>query len=125
MKIIIVVEDLIFLSKIQQTAKLTGVEIEVTPLARLKERLEDTESISAVIFDLNHRSGLAVDSMREMKTDPRNRGIPAIAFLSHVQAELAAQARDAGCDLLLARSAFTAQLSQILQKYSSRSSVAQ
>ncbi len=117
-KIVVVVEDLIFLSKIQQTAKLTGIETEMVQIQKLGERLSAPDSVSAVIFDLNHRSGQAVESLRAMKTDPRTRQIPAIAFLSHVQADLAKAARDAGCDLLLARSAFTEQLPELLRRYS-------
>ncbi|MGH9356999.1 MAG: hypothetical protein ACRD10_12780 [Terriglobia bacterium] len=118
LKIIVLVEDLIFLSKIQQTAKLTGVEIESVPLQRLGERLANRSDVSAVIFDLNHRSGQAVEALRAMKSDPQNTRIPAIAFLSHVQTGLAKDAREAGCDLLIARSAFTAQLPDLLRRYS-------
>ncbi|MGH9359189.1 MAG: hypothetical protein ACRD1O_08445 [Terriglobia bacterium] len=117
-KIVVVVEDLIFLSKIQQTAKLTGIETETAPLQKLSERLAEPESITAVIFDLNHRSGQAVEALRAMKADLKTQHIPAIAFLSHIQTDLAAAARGAGCDLLLARSAFAAQLPQLLRKYS-------
>ena len=117
-KIIVVVEDLIFLSKIQQTAKLTSVEIEALPLQKLGERLASGSAVSAVIFDLNHHSGQAVEALRAMKADSQNRRIPAIAFLSHVQTDLAKAAREAGCDLLLARSAFTEQLPDLLRRYS-------
>lgn len=117
-KIIVVVEDLIFLSKIQQTAKLTEVETETVQMQKLIERLAGPGSVSAVVFDLNHRSGRAVEVLRAMKADPRTQQIPAIAFLSHVQTDLAKAARDAGCDLLLARSAFTEQLPQLLRRYS-------
>jgi hypothetical protein len=38
-----------------------------------------------------------------------------VAFLSHVQVELAAQARAAGCSEIMPRSAFTQNLAAILQ----------
>ena len=38
-----------------------------------------------------------------------------VAFLSHVQTELAAQARAAGCSEVMPRSAFTQNLAAILQ----------
>ena len=44
-------------------------------------------------------------------------GVPVVAFLSHVQTDLAAAARAAGCDVLLARSAFTRDLPHLLEKY--------
>jgi len=37
-----------------------------------------------------------------------------VAFLSHVQKELAQQAKDAGCDEVMPRSSFTQNLAEIL-----------
>jgi phosphoketolase len=42
------------------------------------------------------------------------RGIPTVGFLSHVQKDLAVAAREAGCDRIVARSAFTRDLPRIL-----------
>jgi hypothetical protein len=39
-----------------------------------------------------------------------------VAFLSHVQTDLAAQARAAGCGEVLPRSQFTANLAEILRR---------
>jgi hypothetical protein len=41
-------------------------------------------------------------------------GVRVVGFLSHVQTELAAQARAAGCDEVMPRSAFTQNLMTIL-----------
>jgi CheY-like chemotaxis protein len=114
-KIMVVVEDLIFLSKIQQTAKLLGVAIETASPEQVAVQLDG--DVGAVILDLNHRSGRAVELLREMKSDPATRPVAVIGFLSHVQAELARQAREAGCNLLMARSAFTQKLPELLQRY--------
>jgi hypothetical protein len=43
-----------------------------------------------------------------------NHGARVVAFLSHVQVELAAQARAAGCDEVMPRSSFTQNLAAIL-----------
>ncbi|MGH9432192.1 MAG: hypothetical protein ACRD3T_11675 [Terriglobia bacterium] len=119
-KIIVVVEDLIFLSKIQQTAKLLGIGIETASPSGIKESVKErlnTDNVGAVILDLNHCSGQAVALLKEMKNDPATRQVTVVGFLSHVQAELAAEARAAGCDVLLARSAFTLKLPDLLQHY--------
>ncbi|HLL39636.1 MAG TPA: hypothetical protein VK357_08200, partial [Rubrobacteraceae bacterium] len=42
------------------------------------------------------------------------KGIPVIGFLSHVQKDLAVAARESGCDRVMARSAFTKDLPEIL-----------
>ncbi len=118
-KIVVVVEDLIFLSKIQQTAKLTSIATETVELEKLCERLAEQQSTAAIILDLNHRSGQALDALRTIKSNPQTRRIPVIGFLSHVQADLAKAAREAGCDLLLARSAFASQLPELLRRYAS------
>ncbi len=116
MPILVVVEDLIFLSKIRQTAKLIDITLEDTRPAQLRERLA-AGPVNAVICDLNYRAGLALEAIREIKQIPVLQRIPVIGFLSHVQADLAVAARDAGCDVVMARSAFAAQLPQLLRRY--------
>ncbi len=111
--IVVVVEDLIFLSKIQQTAGEVGVPIESLSPGKLSERMA-RGGVGAVIIDLNHRSGAAVDAVRALKANPSTRHIAVTGFLSHVQADLAAAAREAGCDHIMARSKFTQQLPELL-----------
>ena len=115
-EILVVVEDLIFLSKISGTARLVGVAVESVDLRSLEQRVAESPP-RAVILDLNHRSGSAVDALRTLKSNPATSGVPVVAFLSHVQTDLAAAARAAGCDVLMARSAFTRELPQLLKKY--------
>jgi len=112
--LVVVVEDLLFLSKIQQTAQMFGIPIEAMDPAKVEERARAT-SVSAVIVDLNHRSGAAVELVRVLKAHSATRAIPITGFLSHVQADLAAAARAAGCDQVLARSAMTRQLPELLK----------
>jgi len=113
--ILTVVDDLIFLSKIQQTAQQVGVPVEVIDPAKVEEHSRKF-LVHAIILDLNHRSGRAVELARALKTNPDTRQVQVVAFLSHVQTDLAAAARAAGCDMILARSAFTQQLPQLLLK---------
>ena len=115
--ILAAVEDLFFLSKIQQTAKRLGIGVAVAEPKRLREQLAATPA-RGVILDLNHRSGAAIEALRELRSNPATAGIRVLGFLSHVQTELAAAARAAGCDILLARSAFSQQLPQLLEKLS-------
>jgi DNA-binding NarL/FixJ family response regulator len=64
-----------------------------------------------IIIDLNARSG-PIQVIERLRA--ANNGARVVAFLSHVQGELAAQARAAGCDQVLARSSFTQNLATIL-----------
>lgn len=113
--ILVVVEDLIFLSKIQHTAQGLSVAIEPVELAKLPQKLRQAPS-AMVILDLNHRSGKAVEAVRALKADAATSGVHVLAFLSHVQGDLARAAREARCDQVLARSAFSEQLPELLRR---------
>jgi len=113
----VVVDDLLFLAKIQETAKHLGVAVESVGIADLPKRAAE-DVPSALIIDLNHRSGKAVEVLRTLKSDLKTRDLAAIGFVSHVQEDLIAAARHAGCDLILARSAFVRQLPSLLQQFS-------
>ncbi len=115
-KTIVVVEDLIFLSRIQQTAKLVNAEIETARLDELTASLSQAPA-RAIILDLNHRSGRAVEALRTLKSDPSTKNIPVIGFVSHVQADVVSAAREAGCDTVMARSAFVQKLPELLQEH--------
>jgi CheY-like chemotaxis protein len=117
--LLVVVDDLFFLSKIQQTAKLLGVSVETVTPGNLAERAEQAP-VRGVILDLNHRSGSALDALRAIKADAKVGRTPVVGFLSHVQTDLAAAAREAGCDLVLARSIFSQKLPEVLRNLGDR-----
>jgi CheY-like chemotaxis protein len=61
-----------------------------------------------------------VDSLhliRSLKADPATMKITLLGYLSHIQGELKLQAQEAGCDMVLARSAFSQNLLQVLQRH--------
>ncbi len=108
------VDDLFFSAKIQSTAKLVGVNVvEATDAAQLEERLTGPTP-KMILLDLNSRACAPLDAVRRIKSDARFSKVPVIGFLSHVQHELERQAREAGCDQVLPRSAFSANLTRIL-----------
>jgi CheY-like chemotaxis protein len=113
--ILAAVDDLIFLSKIQQTARLIGALVEAVDPTKLEQHATRA-GVRGVILDLNHRSGSAMEALRALKANPATARVPVVGFVSHVQSDLIAAARDAGCDEVLARSAFTAQLPQLLRQ---------
>lgn len=113
--ILVAVDDLIFLSKIQQTARLVGVAVEAVDPGKLTERAA-AEGVRGVILDLNHRSGAALEALRALKAGPATKHLPVLGFASHVQSKVIAEACAAGCDLVQARSAFSAQLPVLLKK---------
>jgi len=119
--ILAMVDDLLFLSRIQETAKHLGVVVKAAQPEGLPE-LAVEAAPTALIIDLNHRSGKALEILRAIKAEAKTENIPAVGFVSHVQNELIVAAREAGCNLVLARSAFAGQLPSLLQRFSAASS---
>ena len=113
MSVIAAVDDLFFSARIQETARLAGVAVEIVAVGGLQERLA-RGAVSAVILDLN--SAPAVELVRALKGSPQTRAIPLVGFVSHVAGDVVAAARQAGCDRVLARSAFTQQLPELLAR---------
>jgi hypothetical protein len=57
-----------------------------------------------------------MDLVRKIKTDARLAETRVIGFHSHVQVELGRAAEQAGCDQVLPRSVFVAQVPEILKR---------
>ncbi|MDE3167746.1 MAG: response regulator, partial [Acidobacteriota bacterium] len=53
-----------------------------------------------------------------LKGSPETRAVSLIGYLSHLQGELKQQAQEAGCDMVMARSAFSQNLMQIFKRHS-------
>lgn len=112
MGVIAVVDDLFFGARIRETARQVNVEVELTPTARLGDRLA-RGAIDAVILDLGAPS--ALNSLRTLKTNPATAAARVLGYASHVATETIQAARAGGCDEVLARSAFTRQLPDLLK----------
>jgi len=114
--VVAVVDDLIFVSKLQETAKQVGAELRVVRAADFRAESLRAAKPALAIFDLNATSANAVELIRQLKADAELKQIPVIAFLSHVQVDLQRAAQAAGCDQVLPRSKFTAGLADILRQ---------
>jgi CheY-like chemotaxis protein len=110
--ILVVVDDLFFLARIRETAAQVGVGIEFVAPDQLTARIQHGRP-RAVILDLNCRTASAADLVRALKNGPWSK-VPVVGFVSHVQGDLIAAAKEAGCDTVLARSAFTRDLPALL-----------
>ena len=73
---------------------------------------------SLIIFDLNLEASQPLKLIAKLKGKNETKGISLIGYLSHIQAELKHQAQEAGCDMVLARSAFSQNLPQIFKRHS-------
>jgi CheY-like chemotaxis protein len=111
-RVLAAVEDLLFRSKISETAEQLGIEARFprSPKKLLEALRESPPDL--LVLDLNSARFEPLDILRTVKSD--GVGIPTVGFLSHVQRDLAVAAREAGCDHVMARSAFTRDLPKIL-----------
>jgi PleD family two-component response regulator len=113
--ILAVLDDLLFTSKIRNAATKigTGVRFARSSADALAEMRKSVPSL--VIFDLNSSRTDPLATLAEMKKDSALATIPTIGFASHLQSDVINAARSAGMDEVLARSAFTMRLGDIIR----------
>jgi len=107
------VDDLIFLTKIRETAKQVGVGITTASPPPSPDAVV-TDQPKGILLELSARNH-ALEWVRALKANAATRSIPIVAFASHVESDLISAARLAGCNRVLARSAFTQQLPALLR----------
>jgi CheY-like chemotaxis protein len=113
------VEDLFFLSKIQETGRKMNVKVEfVKNEKELTDRMKNNgvEKPSLIIFDLNNANAKPLTLIPKLKSKLKKE-TSIIGFLSHVQGDLKQKAHEAGCDMVLPRSAFSQNLPQLLRRH--------
>jgi CheY-like chemotaxis protein len=113
-RVLAAVEDLLFKSKILETADALGVE---AFFPRSAKKLVEQATVSPpdlLVLDLNSTRFEPLMLLERLKSGEATRDVPIVGFLSHVQKDLAVAARESGCDRVMARSAFTRDLPQII-----------
>ncbi|MCW5981322.1 MAG: response regulator [Bryobacteraceae bacterium] len=115
-KIVVAVTDLMFTVKINDAAKKVGLHAD---FVKSEQDVMDkaAERPTAIIIDLNCRDINPLKLIPKLKGKPDFKGISLIGYLSHVQGDLKKQAHDAGCDIVMTRSAFSQNLQQILKRH--------
>jgi DNA-binding NarL/FixJ family response regulator len=112
------IDDLFFQMKVAETAKHLGLDFKVASNAdALMDLLEPPTRL--VVVDLNSKNQPVATIERIRATQKQLR---VVGFLSHVQTDLAASARAAGCTEVMPRSMFTQNLAAILESAKDRSS---
>jgi PleD family two-component response regulator len=116
-RILAVVTDLFFSVKLTDAAKRAGLSLEFVKDSN--EILEKAKSLpSLIIFDLNFEAVKPVELITKLKESSETKGISLIGYLSHIQVDLKQQAQEAGCNMVLARSAFSQNMPQIFKRHS-------
>lgn len=115
-KVLAVVDDLLFTVKILDAAKRVGLEAEFVKSERdLIDKAKEKPLL--IILDLNANSVDALKVIGKLKGNAELKTISLIGFLSHVQGELKLKAQEAGANMVMARSAFSQNLQQILKRH--------
>lgn len=108
------VEDLLFRSKISEAARAAGIEVRFPRTGtKLLDKMRQSPP-DLLILDLNSSRFEPLELLRTVKSGEDTREVPVIGFLSHMQGDLALAAREAGCDRVMARSAFVQDLPKII-----------
>jgi len=119
-RIYLFIEDLFFFAKINEAARKLGIKVafvknDPETLAKITEGPEEDRP-SLVVFDLNNTAAKPMTLIPKIKSKLK-RGTSVIGFLSHLQGDLKAKAVEAGCDMVMPRSAFSQNLPTLLRRH--------
>src|ERR1700686_143884 len=112
------VEDLFFVAKIQEISRKLNIKVEFVKTD--KEITEKTESSeekpSLIIVDLNSNGIKPLPVITKMRAKYK-KATSIVGFVPPVQGDLKVKAQEAGCDVVMPRSAFSQNLASILRRH--------
>jgi len=118
-RIFCLIDDLFFLAKIQEVARKLNVKVEFVKNEKdigEKDGEETEEKPSLIIVDLNSTSIKPLSIISKLRSRFK-KATSIIGFVSHVQGDLKVKAQEAGCDVVMPRSAFSQNLPSILRRH--------
>jgi hypothetical protein len=120
-RIFALVDDLFFLAKIQEVSRKLNVKVEfIKSEKEIGERegrgREVEEKPSLIIVDLNSTSIKPIPTISKLRSRFK-KSTSIVGFVSHVQGDLKVKAQEAGCDVVMPRSAFSQNLPNILRRH--------
>lgn len=124
-KIYAFVDDLFFLAKIQEVGRKLNVKVEFVKSEKevvTKAAETPDEKPSLIIVDLNSNSIKPLTVIAKMKAKFK-KGTSVVGFVSHVQGDLKVKAQEAGCDVVMPRSAFSQTLPNLLRRHAAADEV--
>ena len=112
-------DDLFFLAKIQEVSRKLNVKVEfVKSELEMAERAGGTpeDKPSLIIVDMNSNSMKPLQIISKLRSKFK-KGTSIVGFVSHVQGDLKVKAQEAGCDVVMPRSAFSQTLPNMLRRH--------
>ncbi len=115
------IEDLFFFAKINEISRKLGIKVEfvktVDPiLERAGDEIPEDDRPALVIFDLNNVNVKPMAAITKLRTKFK-KAISIVGFLQHIQGDLKMKAVEAGCDMVVPRSAFSQNLPNLLRRH--------
>lgn len=117
-KIFAFIDDLFFLAKIQEISRKLNIKVDFVKTEQdILDRVGQNgdQKPALVIIDLNNNSIKPISLIGKLKSKLKKTSV--IGFLSHVQGDLKMKAQEAGCDMVLPRSAFSQNLPSLLRRH--------
>jgi hypothetical protein len=113
-RVVAAVNNLFFVGKIEAAARQAEVDLQFATSPRdLLEKVRAGAEL--VVFDLGDANTGALAALKELKSRPETAAVPTLGFLRHTQPDIAAEAREAGCETVMARSEFSARIVELLR----------
>ena len=112
--VVALVDDLLFLSRVREAARGSDTEVKTVRSADALREACRSRPDALVVADLDTPRLGAIEAVRALRADAALASIPVVGFMSHVHADLAREAREAGVTRVLARSAFVQQLPELM-----------
>jgi CheY-like chemotaxis protein len=118
-RIFCLIDDLFFLAKIQEVARKLNVKVEfVKSEKEIAEKYgeESEDKPSLIIVDLNSNGIKPIPMISKLRSKFKKE-TSIVGFVNHVQGDLKVKAQEAGCDVVMPRSAFSQNLPNILRRH--------
>ncbi len=112
------VDDLFFLAKIQEVGRKLNVKVEFVKNEEgvLDSIVNSEEKPALIIFDLNNSAAKPLSIIPKLKAKLKKQ-TSFLGFVSHLNGDLKMKALEAGCDMVVPRSAFSQNLPQLLRRH--------
>lgn len=119
-RIFALIDDLFFLAKIQEVSRKLNVKVEFIKsekdIGEKEGPNEAEDKPSLIIVDLNINSIKPLPTISKLRSKFK-KSTSIVGFVSHVQGDLKLKAQEAGCDVVMPRSAFSQNLPNILRRH--------
>ncbi|MES1171813.1 MAG: hypothetical protein ABUL77_01140 [Bacteroidota bacterium] len=109
--VVYLVQDMLFSSKIRETAKPLGLTIQGT---RDVAALTAAVAAGAKLVVVDLRLPIALDALRALAADPAAAAVPSVGFIDHERADIMDEARARGCAQVMAKGQFSTALPKLL-----------